>query len=142
MCPPGQEYVSVDTRVRECCPPHSIPCVSPPQHHHPERMGAPAALRQPPHPLPVPPTQLPAASFLFVHSLKLKKTKIKRKKYYLLFLQVNPLIIFTFIYSCCFIKKLPLYFFKKPLLSFFFFFFVSMCVSLFTVSACFLHCHR
>lgn len=139
MSPPGHECVSMGTPVRECCPPHSIPCVSPPQHHHPKRMGAPAAVHQPPP--PVPPTQLPAASFpFFFHSLKLKKTKIKRKKYYLFFLRVNPLIIFTFIYSCCFIKKLPLYFFKKPLLSFFFF--LSLRVSLFTVSVYFLHCHR
>lgn len=53
------------------------------------------------------------------------------------FLQVNPLIIFTFIYSCCFIKKLPLYFFLRNLFCpflFYFIFFVSACVSLFTVS--------
>jgi len=42
-------------------------------------------------------------------------------------LQVNPLIVFTFIYSCCFIKKIATFFFKKPFFVLFFFF-VCVCV--------------
>lgn len=116
---------AVPTTASRVCPPNSIITLK----------GWEPQLPSTSPPPPVPPTQLPAASFpFFFHSLKLKKTEIKRKKYYLFFLRVNPLIIFTFIYSCCFIKKLPLNFLKKPLLSFFFFFFLSLRVSLFTVS--------
>lgn len=146
--PPEHSQESVSARVPPSPPSARCPRLWPPAFPPPlpaaaaesRRDGSPRSPPSAPHPLPAPPTPLPAVFslfFFFFHSLKLEKTKMKRKKYCLFFLQVNPLIIFTFIYSCCFIKKIATFFFKKP---FFVLFFclsvcVCVCVSLFTVSA-------
>lgn len=95
------EPVSIHRGVSACTPPRS----SPPRSST-LSTGSPSPLWVPPPCNPPPPP--PASIF---HSFKAGENKNENKNNAICFLlQVNPLIIFTFIYSCCFIKKIATFF--------------------------------